>query len=122
MARRILIVEDDPAITEVLGDLLSAEGYAVRTVGDGARGLEAVAEDLPDLVLADVMMPVMGGPEMLRRLRAAGHEHLVAVVMSAARPPELDGLGVAAFVAKPFDVDELVALIEELIGPARAAG
>jgi DNA-binding response OmpR family regulator len=122
MARRILIVEDDPAITEVLGDLLSAEGYAVRCVGDGASGLAAVEEDHPELVLADVMMPVMGGPEMLRVLRATGHANLVAVVMSAAPPPDLDGLGVAAFVAKPFDVDELLALVEELIGPARAAG
>jgi two-component system, OmpR family, response regulator MprA len=121
MGKRVLIVEDDPAITEVLADLLGAEGYAFRTAADGAAGLAAVAEYAPDLVLVDVMMPVLGGPEMLRHLRASGGPQPVAVLMSAARRPDLDGLEVAAFVAKPFDVEQLVATVERLIGPAREA-
>ncbi|WP_373047735.1 response regulator transcription factor [Vulgatibacter sp.] len=119
--RRILVVEDDGSITEVLGDLLRSEGYRVETAEDGQAGLSAILRQPPDLLLLDVMMPRMSGPELLVQLRALGLDRFPVVLMSAAPPPDHVALGAAAFVAKPFDLDEVVALVERLAGPALAS-
>ena len=67
--RRILIVDDEPLIREVLAEVLADEGYAVHSAADGQEALEAIAADLPDLVITDVMMPRLSGWDLLDRVR-----------------------------------------------------
>jgi DNA-binding response OmpR family regulator len=111
--RRLLVVDDELAILEALQEVLSSEGYAVSTASNGAEGLQRATEERPDLVLLDLMMPIMDGWEMLRRMQEDTQlQHVPVIVMSAGRvsPGELKGL---YFLAKPFDLDRLLVLVEQ---------
>jgi len=116
--RTILVVDDEPAVRDALERALKTAGYAVRTATNGAGGLEAVAEARPDLVVLDVLMPVMDGFEACRRLRASGDR--TPVLMLTARDAvgdRVDGLDAGAddYVVKPFALDELLARIRALL-------
>jgi DNA-binding response OmpR family regulator len=122
MAARVLIVEDDPTVAEVVARYLTREGYVVETVGDGAIGLQRALRNPPDLVVLDLMLPSMGGLEVCRRLRA---EAPVPVIMLTARGEEADRiagleLGADDYVAKPFSPRELTARVKAVL--RRAAG
>lgn len=113
--RRILIVDDEPSIAQILADFFSVEGYEVRSAAHGLEALEHVAAAAPDLILLDVMMPHLDGPGTLARLKAdAGWKTIPVVMMSAARPPD-DLEGFTAFVEKPFDMDRLLELVDRLV-------
>ena len=120
LARRILIIEDDPSITEILGDLLGSEGYVVTSAADGLEGLAALQAATPDLLLLDVMMPLLDGPSMLRRAAAQGIALPPVLLMTAARPPWVGDLPIGSFVPKPFDVDQVLGEVARLVGPGRA--
>jgi DNA-binding response OmpR family regulator len=120
LATNILIIEDDPAITEILGDLLRSEGYAVASATDGLAGLAALQAATPDLLLLDVMMPLLDGPSMLRRAAAEGIALPPVLLMTAGRPPDIDDLPIGAFVPKPFDVDQVLGEVARLIGRGRS--
>jgi len=113
----ILLVEDDPAIRESLAECLAMEGYAVEAAGNGVEALRRLgAPPRPDLVLADMVMPVMGGLELLRRIRAeqalAG---LPVVMMTAALPPgEAGAPGADGHLAKPFEIEDLFTVVGRL--------
>lgn len=114
--RRLLVVEDDPAIREAFAELLAFEGFAVETACDGNEALELLRRGpLPELVLLDMMMPNLDGNGVLRALRAeplwAGLQVLVVSATELAAPQ-----GVAGFVKKPFDPDVLMELIERTLG------
>jgi DNA-binding response OmpR family regulator len=103
-APRVLIVEDDPNVSEVVARYLEREGYLVETVADGAVGLERALAEPPDLVVLDLMLPGVGGLEVCRRLREVVP---VPVIMLTARSEEVDRiagleLGADDYVAKPF--------------------
>ena len=129
MPKRILIIEDEKALASLLSDYLSADGLEVESRADGASGLEAALSGSFDLVLLDLMLPVMDGFEVCRRLRA---ERDVPVLILSARREDGDkirGLGIGAddYVIKPFSPAELVARVkshlsryERLTGRARA--
>ena len=112
----ILVVDDEPLIRDVLVDLLRDEGYAVVTADDGLAALEVVLEEAPALVLMDVMMPRMDGCAAFRAMR--GHlqgDGLPIVLMSAmAEPADLDA-EIAAFLRKPVDLEDLLALVARLL-------
>jgi two-component system, OmpR family, response regulator MprA len=112
----ILVVDDEPLIRDVLVDLLRDEGYAVVTADDGLSALEVVREEAPALVLMDVMMPRMNGCAAFRAMR--GHlqgDGLPIVLMSAmAEPADLDP-EIAAFLRKPVDLEDLLALVARLL-------
>jgi CheY-like chemotaxis protein len=114
----VLVVDDEPTLRTVVAELLRDEGYAVVAVGDGAAALAALAEAIPDLVLMDVMMPGMDGYAAFRAMRAhpAGAAAPVVLASAAADPRDLPA-GVAAFLRKPFDLDDLLALVARLAGP-----
>jgi CheY-like chemotaxis protein len=118
----ILVVDDEPAIAEMLQDLLEYEGYQVITAGDGREGLVCVATVRLQLVLSDVMMPGLDGRAFCRALQADPDTRSIPVVlMSAAAAPEaLDGCRYAAFVRKPFDLTALVDLISAVLTGAPA--
>ena len=115
----ILVVDDDPAIRRLVSDVLSMEGYRVRTEADGPSGLRSVQALRPDLVVLDVMMPGMDGHAVLERIRATdGGEDLPVVMLTAAAGDaqawQAWTEGVDYFLAKPFDPSELLRYLDYL--------
>ncbi|MGH9178453.1 MAG: response regulator transcription factor [Acidimicrobiales bacterium] len=116
---RILVVDDDATVAEVLGRYLEREGFAVDTAADGDAALRAAATASPDLVVLDLMLPGIDGLEVCRRLRAAGPADL-PVVMLTARGDEEDRvagleLGADDYVVKPFSPRELTARVKAVL-------
>lgn len=123
MAKRILIVDDEPNIVISVEYLMRREGFEVASVGDGRAALEAMAEALPDLVVLDVMLPAMSGFDVCDRIRADQRFKGVKVVMLTARGRDTEvakglRLGADAYVTKPFSTRDLVAQIKQLLGSA----
>ncbi|MFD4658831.1 response regulator transcription factor [Kitasatospora sp. NPDC058444] len=118
MTHTVLIAEDDRAIRDSLARALMLEGYRVRVAADGTQTLAVLAEQRPDVLLLDVMMPGPDGLEVCRRLRAAGDRTpvlmLTARVEVADRIAGLDS-GADDYLVKPFDVDELFARLRALL-------
>jgi two-component system, OmpR family, alkaline phosphatase synthesis response regulator PhoP len=111
---KILVIDDEPSITNLVSAYLKPEGYEIYTAADGNAGLKAARVFKPDLVILDVMLPGMDGIELLSRLR---RESEVYVIMLTARTEETDkivGLSVGAddYVTKPFSPRELVARVK----------
>jgi len=115
---RVLVVDDEPYITDLLGAALRFEGFAVDVAASGAEAMERARHQAHDLVLLDVMLPDVDGTEVCRRLRAAGI--MTPVLFLTARDATEDkvtGLQVGAddYVTKPFSLDELVARIRAVL-------
>lgn len=111
---KILIIEDEPSMVLGLRDSLEYEGYEVLEVGDGREGLEKASREKPDLILLDVMLPVMSGIDVCRALRSQRVE--IPIIILTARSQEIDkvvGLEIGAddYVTKPFSVKELLARV-----------
>ena len=122
--KRILLVEDEPGLVLTLSDRLSREGYAVDTAGDGEVGLARAAGEAFDLVLLDVMLPRLGGFDVLKELRKRNVE--TPVIMLTARGQVVDKvvglkLGADDYVTKPFEMVELLARIEAKLRRAPTA-
>jgi two-component system response regulator MprA len=119
---RLLVVEDDTGLRDVLRRALSLAGYEVRLTGDGAGALAEVARTVPDAVVLDVGLPDIDGLEVCRMLRRNGNR--VPVLMLTARDAvsdRIDGLDAGAddYLVKPFDIDELRARLRALLRRAR---
>ena len=115
MNKRILIVEDEKNIVDILAFNLKREGYDTLEAYDGVAGLQLALEQDPDLVLLDLMLPKMDGFEMCRRLRAQGRT--TPVIMLTAREEETDKvlgleLGADDYITKPFSMRELLARVK----------
>jgi two-component system KDP operon response regulator KdpE len=113
----VLVVDDEPRLVDVVRMNLEFEGYRVLEAGDGYRALEKLKEDLPDLVVLDVMMPELDGFETLRRIREVSN---VPVIMLTVRQEETDrirGLEIGAddYLTKPFSPRELQSRIKALL-------
>jgi CheY-like chemotaxis protein len=120
MAARILVVDDDPSIVKLLTLNLEIEGYEVVSAANGREALEAVAEHDPDLVVCDVMMPVMNGLEVVSRLKRDDETKDLPVVMLSAKAQELDvahgkATGADEYVTKPFDPEDLLTVVAKLL-------
>lgn len=119
---RILIVEDEPRIAQVLERYLRADGYQVETAGDGRRALELWRAANPDLILLDLMIPEIDGLSVARQVRRTSS---VPIIMVTAKVEELDRLvglelGADDYVTKPFSPREIVARVKAVL--RRAAG
>jgi CheY-like chemotaxis protein len=119
-AARILVVEDDDGIRELVALILSGAGYEVLTAPNGAAALQVIGSVRPDLVLLDMRMPVMDGWELARRYRETPGPHAPIVVLTAARDAaaraaEIDASG---YLGKPFDMQELLRLVSHHAGRA----
>ncbi len=113
----ILVVDDEPTITDVVSRYLERAGYSTRIAGDGAQALRLAGESRPDLVVLDLMMPGMDGLEVMRRLRE--HER-VSVILLTAKGEHTDRiiglrLGADDYVVKPFSPAELVARVDAVL-------
>jgi two-component system phosphate regulon response regulator PhoB len=121
MARdRILLIEDEPDIAEVLQYNLEKEGFEVETARRGDSGLEAVRRDTPDLILLDLMLPGLDGLELTRLLKRDGGLSRIPIVMLTARGEEVDRivgleLGADDYISKPFSPREVVLRVKAVL-------
>ncbi len=120
MTAQILVVEDDPALAELLGYNLEAAGYSVRHAATGEEAEQLLAEQRPDLVVLDWMLPSISGIELCRRLRARRETQGLPILLLTARGEEADrvrGLSTGAddYVVKPFSLPELMARVKNLL-------
>ena len=114
----VLVVDDEPVLRQVIQDILQDDGYPVRVASGGSEMFAHIAEAMPALVLLDVMMPQRDGRELLRDLRAMPHlKRLPVIMMSAGIGPRAFGEVATGFLAKPFDVTDLIDLVTATIGP-----
>jgi len=121
MADKILIVEDEKTLQETLAYNLEHQGYQVVTAGDGKKAIELAAEEKPDLILLDIMLPGIDGFEVCRMIRK---DMTVPILMLTARDDEIDrvvGLEVGAddYLTKPFSMRELIARVKALLRRVR---
>lgn len=116
--RTILVVDDEQDIILALEILLAEEGYEIITANNGRQALERLAERRPDLVLIDVMMPILSGPETIAKMRAdSEYAEIPVVLMSAIKPQvDLQKLKIAAFIRKPFEIDTILKTIDQVLG------
>ncbi len=120
LGARILVVEDETAIQELIALNLSQAGHEATLVGDAQEALERVRDSLPDLVLVDWMLPGMSGVDLVRRLRANERTRSVPIIMLTARVEEADKLlglesGADDYITKPFSIRELNARIKAVL-------
>jgi DNA-binding response OmpR family regulator len=116
--KRILVIEDDAELLEALKDNLEAEGYDVLTARDGEQGVRAAAQEHPEAIVLDLMMPRLNGFDVCRTLRARGVSAPILIV--TARGEEKDKirgfeLGADDYLTKPFSVHELLARLRAII-------
>jgi DNA-binding response OmpR family regulator len=117
---RILVVDDDRVIQQLLKVNLELEGYVIEVAEDGEEALDLFDEFRPNLVLLDIMMPKLDGWEVCRRLKQGVDSADVPIVLLSARAQEADvqrgiELGVAAYVTKPFDPIQLLDLVADIL-------
>ena len=119
--KRILIVDDDLHISELLYVNLDAVGYEVDRAGNGHEAIDRIAAGHPDLILLDVMMPEMDGWELCKTIRDDPECRDIRIVMLTARDTDRDKMigkgvfGVDEYLTKPFDMGELLALCRSLL-------
>ena len=114
MSKKILVVDDEKSIVDIVAFNFGKEGYDVIVARDGAKGLEAFDKEKPDLVLLDIMMPIMDGFELCRKIREKSQ---VPIIMLTAKAEEVDKvlgleLGADDYVTKPFGMRELIARVK----------
>ena len=125
MNEKILVVEDDPSILRGLQLNLTMEGYRIRSAMDGETGLRLARSERPDLLVVDVMLPRLGGLELVREVRATDPD--VPIVILSAKGHESDkvtglSLGADDYIVKPFSLKELLARIDAALRRRRARG
>jgi CheY-like chemotaxis protein len=122
MAKKIMIVDDEESLQELVKAVLEQEGYDVVTVGDGKECLKKLENVKPDLILLDMMMPGMSGREVCERIRKnPGTKGLKVAFLTVAKFSEtgkdvLKKMNVADYITKPFDNDDLVRRIKKIVG------
>ncbi|WP_246267460.1 response regulator transcription factor [Nonomuraea typhae] len=124
---RVLVVDDDEVIRQLIAVNLTLEGFEVETATDGEDCLERVRDVMPDVVTLDVMMPCLDGWVTAHRLRSEEETSHIKVVLITARAQEDDrrrglGIGVDAYLTKPFDPAELIQVVRDLAARARTPG
>ncbi|MHA7248322.1 response regulator transcription factor [Arthrobacter tecti] len=120
MPHKILVVDDDADIRDLVSTKLESSGYEVETAGDGVSGFELASRNTYNLVISDVMMPGMSGVDMVRMMRAAEPPISVPVILLTAKNQERDiesgfAAGVTDYVVKPFSPRELAARVAGIL-------
>jgi CheY-like chemotaxis protein len=115
----ILVIDDELSIVEMMSAFLEEEGWQVMTASNGREGLERLASARPAVVVSDVMMPLLDGWELCRRMQAdPRYQSIPVVLMSAVGvAPNLGGCNYAALLRKPFEIDEMLKTITRLLNP-----
>ncbi|MEV4642310.1 response regulator [Actinoplanes sp. NPDC049548] len=115
---KVLVVDDDPAIRQLLSDVLELDGHEVHVAVDGADGVRAFASLRPDFVVLDVMMPHLDGYGVLRSIRVEAASAVPVLLLTAAPDCAARGResGASYYLAKPFTADEVLFLIDGVLG------
>ena len=124
MTKKIVLAEDEPQIARLIEFKLKKEGYEVTWKENGEEALKAIKANKPDLILLDIMMPVMDGYEVLRRLKEDENLKSIPVIMLTARAQERDvvkgiDMGAEDYITKPFHPAELLARVKRILGKPR---
>ncbi len=114
---RVLVIDDDDDVCEVLREALTDEGYAVATVPHGAAALELVKHHQPAVIILDLRMPIMDGWSFAEQYRRLAEPAASLILLSALKDLEESSkrIGASAFIRKPFELDDVVAQIERCI-------
>ena len=118
--KTVLVVDDETELLDLFFVVLEDKGYKIETATNGHEGLKAVERRMPDLIVVDIRMPVMDGPEFAREFHARYGFRVPLVVLTAA-PDARDSacaMGAVGWMCKPFELNQLVHLVEEHIGAA----
>ena len=123
MPKNILVVDDNEDVARIAAGFLTAKGYTVRTAGDGPRALELVAQQRPDCILLDIMMPRMSGIEVLNRLKQDPSTSAIPVILVTAKSADEDVLsgykeGADYYITKPFSAQQLLYGVRLVLGLA----
>ncbi|MBI4410052.1 MAG: response regulator [Gemmatimonadetes bacterium] len=113
---RLLVVEDQRDLRELLATAFSLEGCAVSTAASGEEALALVRREMPDLIVLDLALPGMGGLETLRRIREGGRAPRVVILTAHGTPAQVReamALGVREFIGKPFELDRLLRVVAD---------
>jgi len=121
MTKRIVLAEDEPQIAKLVEFKLKKEGYQVTWKENGEEALEAIKRERPDLILLDIMMPVMDGYEVLRQIKEDEKLRDIPVIMLTARAQERDVVkgidsGAEDYIIKPFHPAELLSRVKRILG------
>lgn len=121
MAKRILIVDDEPNIVISLEFLMKREGFEVAVAGDGETALRLLAEQRPDLVLLDVMLPKKSGYEVCQAIRGNAAWRATKIILLTAKGRETEmakgiALGADTYMTKPFSTKDLLTRVKQLLG------
>ena len=120
MTRKLLVVDDDPSLLLAVSETLRAEGYEVVTARRASEAMVQVAESLPDLLISDIRMPGMDGYALARNLRSNPRTRLIPIVFLTAKDDLADRItgfrtGVDAYITKPFESEELIAIVKNIL-------
>jgi DNA-binding response OmpR family regulator len=123
---KLLVVDDEPYLTELVAQSLERAGYSVVVANDGEEGFEAACREKPDLIVTDYQMPIIDGFTLACRLKETAETANVPLIMLTARghrlsPTDLARTNIKQMLAKPFSARQLKALIEELVPVAPSA-
>jgi len=120
MSKKVLVVEDNPAMVTLLADALIDAGFIVLSAANGKEGLAAVERDKPDLIILDVMMPVMSGLQVLRTLRSTPETQYLPVIVLTGRDGHADVLdawmgGADRYLTKPCSMEEILSAVHNML-------
>jgi len=120
VTRQLLVVDDDPSLLLAVSETLRAEGYEVLTARRASEAMVQVAESLPDLIISDIRMPGMDGYALARNLRSNPRTRLIPIVFLTAKDDLADRItgfrtGVDAYITKPFESEELIAIVKNIL-------
>src|ERR1043165_8637146 len=120
MSKRLLVIDDEPNLLRAVAACLKAEDYEVSTARSGHEALLQLAESVPDLVISDIRMPGMDGYKLARQLRGSPRTALVPIVFLTAKDETADRIegfraGIDAYLTKPFEPDELIAVVNAIL-------
>ena len=120
MAKKILIIDDEKDMVDILNTILQHDGYEVVTAYDGEEGLQRVKESTPDLIITDIMMPRMDGFTFAQKIKEDPSTSGIPIIMLTAKDQAVDrykglSLGIAAYIVKLFDLDELRDTVKDVL-------
>ncbi len=120
MGKKILVVDDHPSVVGLISEALMADGFTVLSAENGEDGLSLVEKERPDLVILDIMMPVLSGLEVLRILRSRSETLYLPVVVLTGRDAHADLLdgwmgGADRYITKPCNMEELLGTVKEML-------